>query len=394
METLTWLQNELELLDKKQLRRSLRHVELKGNGRLTVDGRSLVNFSSNDYLGLAHHPTVIDAAKKGLERWGLGATASRLISGSSAAHEELERSLAAYLNREAALVFPSGYMANLAIVTTLVGPSDAVIVDRLTHASLIDAIRLSGARLFVYAHADAQDAERALQRAASYRRRLLISDGLFSMDGDFAPTEGLLTQCRKYKAISLFDEAHAIGIWPLQSAESDVLVGTLSKAFGSQGGFVCGSQQLIDSLVNRARSFIFTTGLSPACAAGALAALSLMRDDSTAAERVKRLSQRLRHGFLSQGRNIVGSESQIVPVWFGNSEQALTASATLLNAGFFAPAIRPPAVHAGECRIRFSVTADHTEDDIDQLLEAVRRLTPNPLPVGEGPTRRLAGGEV
>jgi len=401
---MTNLQAELNQLEQKCLKRSLRVVTEASSARLTIDGKPLVNFSSNNYLGLARDPRVIEAVRQVLDHWGVGATSSRLISGSSIIHQDLEDALAAFLGRKAALLFPTGYMANLGLVTSLVGQGDAVILDRLCHASLIDAARLSGARLFVYRHGDAEDAEKVLKRTADYRRRLLITESLFSMNGDFAPLGALVDLARRYEAISMVDEAHAMGVWgeagrglsapsPLMGegwdggvrpstphpspppqggrGDWDVVVGTLSKALGSQGGFVAGSRELIDTLVNRARSFIYTTGLSPACVAAAQAALSIVQEDAAPRRHLQKLSDRLREELCMQGWDILHSESQIIPILLGDAKAALACAERLQQAGFFAPAIRPPTVHAGECRIRFSVTAEHTEKDIDDLLRVM-----------------------
>ena len=406
-------------LEKQHLKRSLRSVEQNDGARLHIHGKPLLNFSSNNYLGLARHPQVIEAVQQVLGHWGVGAGSSRLISGTSVIHRDLEQALAAFMGSESALVFPTGYMANLGVLTSLAGEGDAIVMDRLCHASLIDAARLSGARLFVYAHADAAEAERVLKRAASYRRKFLVTDSLFSMDGDFAPLAELAALARREGAISILDEAHAIGVWgengrgartmplpppstvppppvgegttdvrsPLPPGEGlgerltfDIVVGTLSKALGSQGGFVCGSSELIETLVNKARSFIYTTGLSPACVAAAHAALSLIQEDPAPRERLQRLSQKLRDGLRDLGFNTLKSESQIVPILLGSTEQALACAAHLEGAGIYAPAIRPPTVHAGECRIRFSVTAEHTEKDIDHVLEVMAAY---PLPSRE-----------
>ena len=366
------LTEELAGLQQKSLRRELRVVTETQGARLTIDGRSLLNFSSNNYLGLARHPQVVGAVKEVLDHWGAGATSSRLISGSSIIHEDLERALAAYTRREAALLFPTGYMANLGVVTSLVGEGDAVIMDRLCHASLVDAARLSSARLFVYDHAQAASAERALKRADAYRRKLLVTESLFSMNGDFAPLAALASLARRYEAVSMVDDAHALGVWETKTEGWDVVMGTLSKTLGSQGGFVAGSRELIETLVNKARSFIFTTGLSPACVAAAQAALSLVQEDLRPRERLKKLSARLREGLRALGYNTLGSESQIVPVLLGEADTALACADHLSRNGIFAPAIRPPTVHAGECRIRFSVTADHELADIDLVLNTMK----------------------
>jgi len=307
-----------------------------------------------------------------MEHWGAGATSSRLISGSTVIHQDLESALAAFMHRDAALLFPSGYMANIGIIATLAGPGDAVVLDRLCHASLVDAVKLSGARLFVYQHADSADADRVLERAASYRRRFLVTESLFSMDGDFAPLPELQEVAKRRGALSIVDDAHALGIWDTKTERWDVVVGTLSKALGSQGGFAASSHEVIDLLINKARPFIFTTGLSPLSVAAAQAALSLIQEDAKAREHVKKMSSRLRDGLKDLKFDTLGSESQIVPILLGEPEKALACAEHLLRAGIFAPAIRPPTVHAGQCRIRFSVTADHKDADIDQVLNTLK----------------------
>lgn len=377
---LNFLSGELADLEKRSLKRSLRVVSQAQGPHVTVDGRKLLNFSSNDYLGLARHPRVLEAVGQVLPFWGAGAASSRLLGGSTVIHEDLEKALAAFVGAEAALAFPTGYMANLGAVASLVGPGDAVIADRLCHASLIDAARLSGARLFAYRHVDLEEAEKALRRAASYRRRLLITESLFSMDGDFAPLQELGELCRRYEAISLVDEAHAIGVWGengsglAEAPAFDVIVGTLSKSLGSQGGFVAGSGELADALLNKARSFIYTTGLSPACVAAAQAALSLVQEDAAPRLRLQKQAARLRDGLRSQGWNVLRSQSQIVPILLGETSRALRCAARLYESGIYAPAVRPPTVRPGECRLRFSVTAEHSETDIGQLLGALMNI--------------------
>jgi 8-amino-7-oxononanoate synthase len=370
---------ELKALEDKALKRSMRIVDSAEGASLTIDGRSYVNFGSNNYLGLTRHPRVLEAVHQAVQTWGTGAGASRLLSGTTRLHDAFEQTLAAFFKKEAALVFPAGYMANLAVVTALVGPGDAVIADRLCHASLIDAVRLSGARLFVYKHVDVEDAERALKRAQSHRRRLLITESLFSMDGDFAPLDQIVPLAHVYDAIMLVDEAHAIGVWGpggrgLSPAGVDIVVGTLSKSLASQGGFICASRPLIDLLVNKSREFIFTTGLSPMCVAAAQGALAVLQEEEALGRRVQDLSGRLREGVRHLGFQTLGSKSQIVPILLGSDESALRAAAHLWGQGFYAPAIRPPTVHAGECRLRFSVMAGHTEGMIDQLLNSLTSL--------------------
>lgn len=389
-----WIQEELETLDAQGLRRSLRTIDGAPQAHFVREGKSYVNFSSNNYLGLATHPRVLQAAKKALDRYGAGASASRLLCGTLEVHTALEKALADFKGTEAALVFPSGYMANLGLVTALVGPGDAVVLDRLCHASLVDAVRLSRAKLLVYAHADAHHAEHVLKRLRGFRRRLIVTDSLFSMDGDFAPLTDLVALAQRYEAMLLIDEAHAIGVWgekgrgatELFGVENRVpfVMGTLSKALGSQGGFVCGSRSMIDFLVNRARSFIYTTGLSPAAAAASREALRLIQEEPERRAHAQALAKRLREKLKASGWNILKSESQIVPILLGSVEQAAAFSNQLLEAGIYAPAIRPPTVPQDQCRIRFSVAADHSEEDIDRLVKALKSLFPSPCPLPQG----------
>jgi 8-amino-7-oxononanoate synthase len=389
--------DDLDRLASRNLKRSLRTVEGHSAARLQIDGRSFLNFSSNDYLGASRHPRVRQAVMNAFDRWGAGATASRLISGNTELHQAFEKRLARWLGAERALLFPSGYMANLGVITALVGAGDAVVVDRLSHASLVDAIRLSGARVFVYKHADLVQAEKALRRSKGYRRRLLVTDSLFSMDGDFAPIGELAALAKKFDAVSVLDEAHALGVWgpegrgwaAAQSTHWEVRIGTLSKSLGSQGGFIAASDEIAELLINRARSFIYTTGLSPLCVAAASEALSWIQEDAAPREKVKKLSARLRDGLVALGWNVLGSQSQIAPIFLGSVENALEVSRRLYDAGIYAPAIRPPTVHPGECRLRFSVTTEHEERDVECLLRALHDL-PSP-PAGEGARRAGEG---
>jgi len=342
---------------------------------LRLTDPALINFASNNYLNLADNPEVIARAQDALKAWGAGSSSSRLLSGHTPVHAALEEALAQWLAQESALVFPAGYMANIGVITALVGATDAIVMDRLCHASLIDAARLSGARLLVYRHADAADAERVLKRAQSHRRRLLVTESLFSMDGDRAPLAELKILAQTYGAMTVVDEAHALGVLGSQgrglSEGWDVVLGTLSKSLGSQGGFAAGSRSLMDYLINKARPFIFTTGLAPVCAAAALASLQIVRRDVQPGEVLQKRAQRLRERVARQGWNVLQSQSQIIPVHVGDAEKALALSGRLRESGFFAPAIRPPAVHAQECRLRLSVTLEHTEEQLDHLAKVL-----------------------
>lgn len=350
--------------------------------RTVVDGRPVVNFASNNYLDLAGHPAVVEAARAAAADWGAGATASRLLGGSLAVHRELEEALARHKNTAAALVFPSGYHANLGAIPALVGPGDSVFLDRLAHASLVDGARLSKARLRVFAHNDPEDLDQALARAEG--EKWVITESVFSMDGDRAPLKAIAEVCRKRGARLYVDEAHGTGVWgpggrgwvnalDLEK-RVDVCMGTLSKALGAQGGFIAGSDVLVRWVQNRARAFIYSTALSPGAAAAAREALRIAVAEPERRARAFDLSARLRQGLGVEG------EGPIVPLLVGEDHDALALAAALWEQGLFAPAVRPPTVPAGTARIRFSVTAGHTEADIDRALAVVENWRAASLP--------------
>jgi 8-amino-7-oxononanoate synthase len=363
--------------------RSLSSWEETGPAHVLSQGRRYCNFSSNDYLGLSRHPKVIASAREALERYGAGGRSSRLIAGSLDLHRELEDKIARFKHAEAALVFPAGFMANLGVIASLCGPGDAVIVDRLDHASLIDAAKLSRARPFVYDHASPESLERVLKRARSYDKRLVVTDALFSMDGDAAPLPELLAVCEREGAWLMIDDAHATGIFGrggIGMAEHfgllgriPIVMGTLSKALGSQGGFVCGSKEFIDFLVNRARSFIYTTAIAPAAAGAALASLDLIKQEPERREKLLALSKSLRSKLKARfpGQAGEGLNSPIIPFSVGSADKTLALAAKLRDRGIYAPAIRPPTVPKNESRLRFSVTSEHAESDLDRLVEAL-----------------------
>jgi 8-amino-7-oxononanoate synthase len=357
-----FLTNELEKLRPKGLLRELRLV--KG-----------LNFSSNNYLGLANDPRVMKASCEAVEKFGAGGTSSRLIAGTLDIHLELEEKLAALKSKEKALVYPSGYQTNVGVISALCNSGDCIIMDRLNHASLWDGARLSGARIFVYPHRDMDGLERILKRTKGYQKKLIITDSVFSMDGDLAPLREIVELAQEHKCWTMVDEAHATGIFgkkgsglcELLGVESgiDIVMGTLSKALGSQGGFVCGSKELIDFLINRSRAFIYSTALSPASAGAALKALELVETEPERRETLLNNS-----GLLARNLNIK-SASQIIPLFVGDTAKTIELSAKLFEKGIYAPAIRPPTVPENECRLRFSLTFDHTPDDIKKLVDAL-----------------------
>jgi len=343
------------------------------------------NFGSNDYLGLAGDSRVVEAARRAAEAFGWGAGASPLVSGWSEIHQTLADDLARFEKTEAAVVFPSGFAANLGTIAALVGPGDAVYADRLDHACLIDGARLSGARLRVYPHNDADRLGAILRRdRGRFRRSLIATEGVFSMDGDLAPMADLANLAERFGAMLLVDEAHGTGVFGPDgrgaAAEAGVAdrvpikVGTLSKALGSVGGFVAGSHRLINWLVNHARTLIYSTALPPAAVAAARAALAIAQAEPWRRTRVRALGARLRADLRAGGFDIGPTAGPIVPVVLGEAGRAVNVADRLRVRGFLVPAIRPPTVPAGTARLRVSLTAAQADDDIAALAQAIRAL--------------------
>jgi len=371
------LHKELADLKAKGLYRSWRRVEAIEGGWIRIDGRWLIHLASNNYLGLAQHPRVVAAAKEALERHGTGAGSARLIGGTFCLHEQLEERIAQFKRTEAALVFSTGYMASLGIIGSLVGPADLILGDHLNHASLIDACRLSRATFRVYPHRDVERLEAALRhRAGRGRRILIVTEGLFSMDGDLAPLAGIVKLARRYDAWLLVDDAHATAVFGphgrgtlehfgIPPSEEILQMGTLSKALGSLGGFLAGPRVVIDTLKNKARSFLYTTALPPSCAAAALEALKVVEEEPIWRRRLWGNVEAWSSHLSRMGWDLISAESPIVPIRVGSNERALALAQALLEAGIYAPGIRPPTVPAGSARIRTTVTALHTASDLE-----------------------------
>jgi 8-amino-7-oxononanoate synthase len=379
----------LAQLGREHLRRVRRTVEefaeLGNRVATTVDGRQLIDFSSNDYLGLARHPAVAAAMAECAQHSGAGSGASHLVTGHGIEHARLEEELAAFTGRERALLFSTGYMANLAVVSTLAGRGESVLLDRLSHASLIDGALLSGARFKRYAHADAAAAESALASSEG-AVAVVATDGVFSMDGDVAPLDALARASRAHDAWLVVDDAHGLGVlgasgrgaveyYGLDTEAVPVLVGTLGKAFGSFGAFVAGSHDLIEFLMQRARSYIYTTALPQPVAAATRKALEIAQRETWRRERVLALTARFRAGAANVGVRLTESPATpIQPIVIGSAEAALDAQQELLAAGFCVIAIRPPTVPRGSSRLRITLSAAHTEAQVDRLVEALSRV--------------------
>ncbi|SRR5579875_388882 len=374
------LRQSLDALEQQSLRRYLRVLEGPSAPQTKVNGREVILLCSNNYLDLADHPALKRAAIEAVERYGVGAGASRLVAGSLEPVHELEQSLCRFKKAEAALVFGSGYLANLGVITALVGRGDVIFSDELNHASLIDGCRLSRATVRIYRHCDPDHLEALLKESGDARRKLIVTDSVFSMDGDVAPLREIVVLAKRYGASVMIDEAHAVGVFGpggagLASAlglesEIEIRMGTLSKALGSYGAYVVGSRALIDFLINRARSFIYTTGISPLMAAAANAALKVMADEP---QRIKQLWQNashLRAGLLKAGFNLGHSSSPILPVIVGESDVAFALGQKLYERGVFVSAIRPPTVPWGTARLRVTPTAGHTRAQLERALSA------------------------
>jgi 8-amino-7-oxononanoate synthase len=349
-----------------------------------VDGRPMLSFCSNDYLGLANHPEVIAALRQGAERWGVGSGAAHLVNGHSAAHHALEEELADFTGRPRALLFSTGYMANLGIISALTGRGDMLWQDRLNHASLLDGALLSRATLRRYPHADAAELDRLI---GDRDTRMIASDGVFSMDGDLAPLPALALIARRSGAWLLVDDAHGLGVlgregrgtldhFGLAAEQVPILMGTLGKAFGTFGAFVAGSDALIETLIQRARSYIYTTATPPAIAEATRTSLALARREDWRREHLQALIARFRTGANQLGLPLSESPTPIQPLIAGSSHQALAWAAELEARGILVGAIRPPTVPEGSARLRVCLSAAHTETMVDRLLDALGTLQP------------------
>ena len=382
---LDWIDRELAELELSGLRRRLATRQGPQAARVVIDGRDLVNFGSNDYLALAADPRLAAAAAEAAGREGWGSGASPLVSGRATSHERLEHRLAEFEGTEAALVFPSGFAANTGAIAALVGPGDVVFTDRKNHASLLDGCRLSRADVRVYPQADCRRLAELLERSGKrHRRRLIVTDSLFSMDGDLAPLGELAELAEQHDAMLMVDEAHATGVFgPGGRGVAEhlgvedrvhVRMGTLSKALGCAGGFVAGGRRLVEWLLNRARSYVFSTAGPSAVAAAAVAALEIVRDEPHRRKELLENARQLREGLLEQGWEIGRSASQIVPVVVGQPDRAVGLAATLGERGFFVSAIRPPTVPQGESCLRISLTCGHSAEMIAALTKEMRAL--------------------
>ena len=369
---------------RDHLYRSRRVVEGRRGAQVRIGSSTLVSFCSNDYLGLAADPRVIQALQQAAESYGVGSGSAHLVSGHHHAHHALEEALAEFTGRPRALLFSTGYMANLGVLGALLGRGDTLLQDRLNHASLVDGGLLSRANVKRYAHADTAALERRL--AAPVAGRVLVAtDGVFSMDGDLAPLPAMAALCRQHGAWLMVDDAHGLGVlgtggrgtlehFGLTVDQVPVLVGTLGKSFGTAGAFVAGSEELIETLIQQARSYIYTTAMPPAVAAATLASLQIAGAEQWRRERLAELVTRFRERAGALGLTLIASESPIQPIIAGSTEQALRWSEALEEQGLLVTAIRPPTVPEGAARLRVTFSASHSDDQLERLLEALARL--------------------
>jgi len=381
------LAQRLQERRQQHLYRQRRLLESPQQARIQCDGRALLNFCSNDYLGLAAHPRIIAAANQAAEQFGFGSGASHLVIGHSKLHHELEERLADWVGRPRALLFSTGYMANVGVISALLERGDLVLEDKLNHASLLDGAQLSRAQLQRYQHNSVDSLQQRLQHASQHGslqergRTLVVTDSVFSMDGDIAPLAQLAEQCLQHNAWLMVDDAHGLGVlgggrgclaeYGLSLEQVPVYMGTLGKALGSYGAFVAGSEDLVEYLIQSARSYIYTTAMPPSVAAATLASLDLLQSEAWRIEKLQQLIERFRQGAAERALPMMPSSTAIQPLLVHDSARALQLSAHLLEQGFLIGAIRPPTVPANGARLRITLSADHSEQDIDQLLDAL-----------------------
>ncbi len=373
----------LSQLDALGLRRTRKVLDSAQSAHVTVDGRDYTAFCSNDYLGLANHPALIEAAREGASRFGVGSGASHLVLGHSRAHHQLEEALAAFVQLPRALLFSTGYMANIGIVTALVGREDAVFADRLNHASLNDACQLSRAKFKRYAHGDLGMLARQLKETPA-RRKLVVSDAVFSMDGDIAPVPGLLALCEAHDAWLMLDDAHGFGVLGAQgrgvlehfnlNSPRIVYMATLGKAAGVFGAFVAGEDALIETLIQRARSYIYTTATPPLVACALLKSLEVIANEGWRRENLRNRIMQLKQSLTITQHKLMPSATAIQPLLVGGNHEALALSTKLSAQGILVPAIRPPTVPQGSARLRISLSAAHSAEDVQSLANTLKAL--------------------
>jgi glycine C-acetyltransferase len=377
------LEQELNSLREQKLFRALTVLESSQGPRVTIGGKKVVNLASNNYLGLTTHPRLIEAALRATEKWGVGSGAVRTIAGTMSVHQQLEEKLAAFKEVEAVLVFQSGFTCNMGVIQPLLTDKDVIISDALNHASIIDGIRLSKAERRIFPHKDMDALEDILQSCGKYRIKLVVTDGVFSMDGDIAPLKDIVELAEKYDAVVMVDDAHASGVLGRNGRGSvdyfglhgrvDIQVGTLSKAIGVLGGYIAGSQKLKDFLIHRGRPFLFSSSHPPGVAAANMAAIDVLLEEPELIAKLWENTRYFKENLTKMGFNTGESETPITPVIVGQGDLAMSLSDELLKEGVFAPGIGYPTVPQEKSRVRTIVTATHTKEDLDLALEAFEK---------------------
>ncbi len=378
-----FLYDQLDDLKGKDLYRSLKEVQGPQGTSITIDGRKALQFSSNDYLGLANHPRLKAAAREAVEHYGAGAGSSRLVCGNIDLNRKLEEKVARLKKKDAALLYSTGYMANLGIIAALTGEGDLIVSDEFNHASIVDACRLSKAQVGIYPHKRMDVLEQLLTGAGGFRRRLMVTDGIFSMDGDIAPLPDLVALAEQYNCMLMVDDAHATGALGPNGGGTgdhfglaekiDIAMGTFGKALGGFGAFVAGDRRLREFLINRSRPFMFTTGLPPSVIASAVAALAVVEEEPELRARLRDNANRLRQGITQLGFTVPGGETQIIPLLVGDASLTMQMAALLLEEGVFIQGIRPPSVPQGTSRLRITVSAAHSPGEVAFALEALEK---------------------
>ena len=374
---------EIKNLETRHLRRQLRIVESPSDTTITIEGRQFISMASNNYLGLANHPAVNRAAIDAIERWGVGAGAARLISGTMTPHHQLEQDLAQFKQVEAALTFGTGYTTNLGLIPALIDRDGLILADRYCHASLIEACRLAKAKLRVFHHNDVEHLENLLKKRERACPTLVVTEGVFSMDGDLAPLPDLLTLCWQHEAALVIDDAHGTGVMGKNgrgtaehfgvNPQDLIQMGTLSKAIGTGGGYVAGPASLKDYLINTSKAFIYTTAQPPAIAAGASTAIRIIQNEPTRRERLRTNRDVLHAALTGLGFQLTDTQSPILPVIVKSPERALEMSQALYEAGVYVPAIRPPTVPKHSSRLRLTVSSEHTEEQLETVVRGLQK---------------------
>lgn len=381
-DSLEWIEDELRSIRGKNLFRTLTEIASGQSPEILIDGKKHILLASNNYLGLSTDPRVVDAAAAALAKYGTGSGGSRLVSGSSDLHAELEGRIAEFKSTEDAILFSSGYLANVGTIAALVGEGDTVFSDALNHASIIDGCRLSRARVEVYPHLDTGSLRRMVSQSRGGGKKLIVTDTVFSMDGDLTDLGEICSISERHGCMLMVDEAHAMGVLGKKGSGATehfgvedrvpVVMGTLSKAVGSLGGYVAGSRSLVDFIRNRVRSYIFDTALPAASLAASIEAIGIIENEPQRRKHLMDLVDKFKTGLCDMGFSVLPSQSAIVPILTGEPEATLELASALRKQGIYTPAVRPPSVPAGKCRIRASLMATHTEDHISLALEGFR----------------------